>query len=422
MHQTNSKRIVNHCLALMLGMTAPLVSHSSATWNYNEFMQSVLSSNPRIKEAASQIKGKAIGVQAVQDSWKPSFSVDGDSTSRSGGSGASGTVRMPLFTFGKTEAELAAAMKEQHEQQARYIQVIEDVSEEVTLTYANYYILNRKVTVARRNYTDHLKILKRSEERKQAELVADGEHKSLQSRVLQAKSKVQELGKDLTTQHQKLENYLQQKVAEFTPMEDSDIYFDKSSASIDKNPLVRLYQSKVELAEAEIAKATKLEAPTLEAYVSQGTSGVNYSNSGSRVGVRFNYQFGQAGSRSRNAVELARNARDSAELAMHNARMDAQTKLDVSAAALTSIEDRIQNQVDVIEALEASAASVSRLYFAGRKSLLELLNIQRELSDARLLLVDLESEKISNYIRVRAAAGVLAVRHKANDSMGAKND
>jgi outer membrane protein TolC len=65
---------------------------------------------------------------------------------------------------------------------------------------------------------------------------------------------------------------------------------------------------------------------------------------------------------------------------------------------------------------------VSRLYFAGRKSLLELLNIQRELSDARLLLVDLESEKISNYIRVRAAAGVLAVRHKANDSMGAKND
>jgi outer membrane protein TolC len=144
------------------------------------------------------------------------------------------------------------------------------------------------------------------------------------------------LGKDLTTQHQKLENYLQQKVAEFTPMEDSDIYFDKSSASIDKNPLVRLYQSKVELAEAEIAKATKLEAPTLEAYVSQGTSGVNYSNSGSRVGVRFNYQFGQAGSRSRNAVELARNARDSAELAMHNARMDAQTKLDVSAAALTT--------------------------------------------------------------------------------------
>jgi len=422
MHLTHLKKIVKFCLCFTFGVSAPLMSHGSEIWDYKTFIQKVLATNPRIREAESQIKGKAIAVQSVQDSWLPTFSIDGDSTNRSGASGASGTVRMPLLTFGKRDAELTAAMREQNEQRARHIQVIEDVCEEATLAYANYYILRRKITVARRNHTDHLQILRRSEERKQAKLFSEGEFKNMQSRVLQAKSKVQEFSKDLSTQHQKLENYLQQKVSEFRPMEDGDISFDSSAVNIEKNPLVRLYQAKVDLAEAEIAKSSKLEAPTLEAYVSKGISGDNYINSGTRAGVRFNYQYGQAGSRIRSAVDLAKNSRDSAELAMQNARMEAQTKLDVSTAALASIEERIKNQIDVIEALEESAASVSRLFFAGRKSLLELLNTQRELSDARLMMVDLESEKLSHYIRVRAATGTMAAGFNKVDGAGTRND
>lgn len=382
--------------------------HATTELNYHEFMQRALKDNPKVTEAAIQIQGKGVLVQSVRDSWKPTFSIDGDGTSRSGYSGVSATARMPVYTFGKTDAELNSALREHSEQQAKYIQTVEEVSEEITLSYSTNYILKRKLTVARRNYADHLQILERSRQRKTAQVVSDAEHRNLEARTLQAKAKVLELAKDLNIQHQRLENYIKAKVDEFLPMEDQDIQLDPGRASIDNNPLILLYMAKFELAKADIKKAQKIEAPTLDFYVSTNRMGDRMGNPDPHVGLKFNYQFGQAGARSKNAESQAVIAAQASEMALNNARMEAKNKYDQATQSLTSIEERIKSQRELIDTLEASSSSTNRLYFAGKKTLLELLYILRELSDARLLLVDLELEKISNSIRARSSVGALS--------------
>jgi adhesin transport system outer membrane protein len=73
---------------------------------------------------------------------------------------------------------------------------------------------------------------------------------------------------------------------------------------------------------------------------------------------------------------------------------------------------RVQNNLKysqglTVEALEATMASFLRQYETGRKSWVEVLNTQRELTQTRLLFSQIKSEWLSLSLKVAAITGSL---------------
>lgn len=177
---------------------------------------------------------------------------------------------------------------------------------------------------------------------------------------------------------------------------------EKSSATVQQ----RLYE--VELAENASHLAVAAMKPSLYAKLEQDVYAVDQFGStthGTSIGALLQGSLEGMGLAGWKRVNSANARVDSAQRDVAAARVDARRQATGLVTDLTSLRQEVVSNEKLVQALQDTLASFMRQYDAGRKSWVDVLNAQRELSDARLTLEQSKSSLEETTLRLAAQLG-----------------
>jgi adhesin transport system outer membrane protein len=166
------------------------------------------------------------------------------------------------------------------------------------------------------------------------------------------------------------------------------------------SPTLRRLGRDVEQAQSDTAAKTAEQWPTV-ALVAQRNlvHGVPYTVSSSTVGLQLQYVPG-AGFSTLAAARAAAAQTESLRATREAARSELITKLHAEYQDLGSALARRLDMVANIKANAAVLASYERLFVAGKRSWLEVMNAAREVSDSELALADIEAQMVAGRYRL----------------------
>jgi adhesin transport system outer membrane protein len=166
------------------------------------------------------------------------------------------------------------------------------------------------------------------------------------------------------------------------------------------SPTLRRFGRDVEQAQSDADAKAAAKWPTV-ALVAQRNlvHGVPYTVSSSTVGLQLQYVPG-AGFSTLAAARAAAAQTESVRATREAARSELITKLHAEYQDLGSALARRLDMMANIKANAAVLASYERLFVAGKRSWLEVMNAAREVSDSELALADIEAQMIAGRYRL----------------------
>lgn len=388
---------------------------SGEKWSLDRLVQIAATENPRVLSGAETVRGAEIGVALAQWQYWPTPSIqserwrDVQQTTFS--------LQQPLWTFGRLEAgeELA---------RARYVASgIETGQSRLDIALRVVDAFGRLIT-ARENRKVYLADLVRLEQmsemmvhRVERGVSAPAEFNVLRSRMNQSQVALSNFDMTIKSSILALSHLVGEELSEaevglgaeetgalIVWKPDADI-LDKSVAF---NPSLQRADAEIDVARATVRQANKAYMPTLYARVEHrmGDDGYYYSSNFSSTRILFGLQFSFGPGLSASDEVQAARTREHATYYLREA-----TLLELQSTVNSDIETW-KTARGLVEQLEHSVAlqreiveSYKRLFLAGSKSWLELLNASRELTDLERNHVNAKMQVLVAAYRLRLNAG-----------------
>ena len=126
------------------------------------------------------------------------------------------------------------------------------------------------------------------------------------------------------------------------------------------------------------------------------------------MGIEFKYEFNSLGNAKSARIQQYESLKQAKQEELNAATIDLTQKLSTAWGNLAAIEKTlIPTQRDLIEDLGSNIEAYQRQFLAGRRSLFELLNAHRELTDAKNQLIDYETEQLGRKILIASSLNKL---------------
>jgi adhesin transport system outer membrane protein len=373
-------------------------------------LQSAVASHPTVSQAQFDVRAAERGVDAARLQFWPTPSLQTETLS--GNSAVIAGLSQPLWTGGRLTADL------------RYSEVLEARAQESVelarlslalrvATAAQSYFLNKLRREAQERVIATLNDLSAMIQRRtEAEVSAVSDMNLVRSRLGQARSDLaifqageaaalsqlgQALGRPLTGADLALR----------VPTHPLRVTREALlTRAIDNSPVVRVAQVDLRLAQIEVDRARSALWPTV-ALRAEHQNG-RYEGSappGSRVYVSLEYTPG-AGFSVGAQIAAAQQRVHAASEAVETVRRDASDRLDSDWRELTAARERLPSLVDARDAAARALESNRRLFIAGRRSWIDLLNSAREVAQAEYAVAEAQSISLGAYYRLAVQSGV----------------
>jgi len=182
--------------------------------------------------------------------------------------------------------------------------------------------------------------------------------------------------------------------------------------ALERNPVVRFQQARLEIAQQELAKARAGHHPTLDLVAGlrrdrdPGYTTLDTRNEVAEIGLRFNlplYQGGQIESRGRQTLALLDSARSQLEAARRQvAQQTRQEYLNVvnGVAQVGALEQALKSH-------ELALYSMEKGFKAGVRTSVDILNQQQLLYTAKRDLLKARYDYLISRMKLKTAAGLL---------------
>lgn len=174
-------------------------------------------------------------------------------------------------------------------------------------------------------------------------------------------------------------------------------------AALSRSPVLRRLQAEEEnaAAQTQVARAQALPQVKLRHDQTQGGQ-----QAGGQTYVALEYQTG-AGFNILTAMRQAESLRLAAKAEQEAARRDLADAISADWAEWQSLNSQADALAAQVKASEQVYESFARQYAVGRKSWLEVLNAQRELTQARYLLADVQWGALRTQLKLLLASGYI---------------
>lgn len=174
-------------------------------------------------------------------------------------------------------------------------------------------------------------------------------------------------------------------------------------AALSHSPVLRRLQAEEEnaAAQTQVARAQALPQVKLRHDQTQGGQ-----QAGGQTYVALEYQTG-AGFNILTAMRQAESLRLAAKAEQEAARRDLADAISADWAEWQSLNSQADALAAQVKASEQVYESFARQYAVGRKSWLEVLNAQRELTQARYLLADVQWGALRTQLKLLLASGYI---------------
>lgn len=376
-------------------------------------LQQLIQRNPAVQGKREEVMAQSFQVRSAQARWLPRLGVSVASVDNGGLDGqASLRLEQPVWSFGKLSGGVSVAKAQLSAEERDLLRVQRELMGEVIDAYMKIRGLLAEGEVVTVNIREHERLLGHMRRREAGQLAADADVQLGQSRLIQAQSQRLRLENDLRGARAALDALTVLPLPSTPPVPASlldlpSLEMLKATALagdaelLYKSALADSAHASARLAKAEVRPDILLRAETnfLEDPLRAGAGprvGLVVQSSLEGLGL-VNYRGGQ-GAEAR-AAAAAQDVRFT--------RAQVHRDLTTLIQRLELLKALEAAQQGAVASVRATTESYLRLYEAGRKSWLDLLNIQRELTEQRLRLVQVQAERKQVTLQLARRAGRL---------------
>jgi adhesin transport system outer membrane protein len=372
-------------------------------------VQRVLAVHPALQRAIAESAASESLLDSANWSRFPSISI-GASASDSAARAGSWRVQQPVYTFGRTQANIDIARANLEASRANIGVTRRELIERAAVAYNKWLGSLEQTQLAQRNLDRHIELHDFISRRADGGLASQSDIVLAQGRVELARSRLTGLNGQLMQARVEIESLTLQSArgdpiapaaGPSAPLDPDEL----SRALVVASPLMQRLKSQVQAASAEAALKEADRFPIVSARFERSPNPIS-AQYDTRSFLTLDYQSGPGLS-----VSSDYRARLSFIDALR-AELDAQRReLELLGATLASQLETLLSQRPAVEAYAQSAsemvASFIRQFDANRRSWLDVLNAERERFEALLSRAQLLGLLRETTLRIRVAQGEL---------------
>jgi adhesin transport system outer membrane protein len=388
---------------------------SQPAWTFERLVSEVAARNPRIRSQSAAATAAGFDVAAARWQFFPAPAVQVESSGKDRQVIAS--VSQPIYSFGRLESDLKAAKSRASLANVRVEEAQYVLSFRVLDLFGQLLSTSRSLDVFRQDLARLGALEEMIGRRVTAGVSAPVDLNLVLTRLRQSENSIvsltarqnaalaglsELLGAPLTIQDIVLPTMLAQTLSD-----DPAVAQDPIEQSLSYSPVLKRARGDVEVANIDSARALNAMKPTLYGKFEQRIDDGRYDTSAfpaSRVLFGLQYSFG-SGLSSLSRVDAARAQAEGAQLSLDAAREDirasVRTDLETRDAASRLVESLRLN----LMLQEETFGSYNRLFLAGKRSWLDVLNVVREVTENERALADAEVQYLLSDYRLQLQTG-----------------
>ena len=370
-----------------------------------------LAEQPAIKARRSQASAAEFDLQGGKWGRFPSISGNASSTSQDNDP-RSLRIEQPLWTGGRITGQIDLAQARLNQAQSNLSQTQQDVMLQLSTAYFEILRFEERLTAAKLNTEEHQRLLDLIKRRVGSEVSPESDSVLAESRVQLAKTEEIQIARQLATLKHNLAQLIGRPISAVAPANKPITYRDYKTpdealeAALKFSPLVESARFEADVAAAEIDLAKSRTLPSLVA-------GYEYTwidpTVGESQGVSFvalQYQPGAGLS----AVTGAKAAEFRRQAAIDNiiaVERQLRSQLQAALSDYAAFGDQLAPTTALLKGTTEVMNSYMRQYQIGRKGWLDVLNAQREKTQALFAVADIKSSVELAKVRVMLLTGDL---------------
>ena len=378
-------------------------------------LTATLTRHPAVAGKAASVQGKEFTGEAARTQRYPTISGQAQQLTNQGSNNANNTenpmtlrARQALWAFGRIDSSIALADAETETEKADYLRVQRQLIENTALSYAKVHGLYKRQKVLADNVAAHERLRDQIGRREAGQLVSGADVRLANTRLIQAGALKARTDGDLDVALAEMLSLTQIPVSAEPPVAARFTELPAAGAlevlAQAQSAEVRHKGQQIARAKASVEQTRTAAMPTLYLQAEKYFNHPSYGND-AQVGLVLEANFEGMGLATFNRSKAA-----SAQVSVAEEDLRA-TRNDVGRTVQSLYANRRMQQTlvlalaDSVKELNTLLDSYKRQYEAGTKSWLDVLNLQRELSDQRLQQVQAESDWITLSLRLGAIAG-----------------
>jgi adhesin transport system outer membrane protein len=374
-------------------------------------LQATMNNHPAIHGNRAELNGVQYAIDTAEAGRYPSLNAQAGNVSDDNGQA---TLRLdqPVWAFGKIDASIDYANANYEAQKVGLLQLQRQLIEDTASAYAKIEGIKQRELVALANIEEHQNLYQRIERRQKGQLASQSDVRLAYSRLMQAKSQQQTLHGELLVAENDLLALTQIMVStsmavdpEFTllpccaPLE--QLIVDQSADMLFKQQQLAVVRK--ELRQEELAST-----PTVYFRAEHDVGQKTYDSvDRTRVGLVIEGNLNGMGFAAIGRVNSAKSRLKAAQFDINNTANDVRRRANTLLLNRSLQMDLLTSQQLTVEAISATRESFLRQYDTGRKSWIELLNTQREFTEERLQLAQIQNDVLILSLRLATLTGSL---------------
>lgn len=365
--------------------------------------------HPAIKGKLAELASQRYRIATAKSSRYPTISGEMN-TQDDGNNYGNVQISQPLWAFGKIDTPIAQAKAQLRVEQLSLLQVQRQLVEQTVIAYAQLQGGQQRLRIADESIAEHQTLFKQIERRQSGQLASAADVRIAFSRLAQAESKRERIIGELQRYAAQLQALTQVEVASCEPI-------DKTLATLPGQPFIeeqartkhadiRFKQEQIKVVQYNVDYEKIASMPTLYAQATRYFLDSSAADE-TQVGLSLEGTISGAGFGIWNRVKSAKAQVDAARQDLNSTRNDVALRID-NLLTSRSMQSRLaRSQQLSVDAVLETKESYLRQYDSGRKTWLEVLNIQRELTDQKLQLAQAESDQLIYTLQILSLIGRL---------------
>jgi len=404
-------------VAGMLAVPSSALADTTNAFSLQELFSAVMAQHPALSGKRAEVKAKAFASDSARAGRYPSLNGQAgyQNLDAQGGSQTNNQTsftlraRQPLWAFGRIDSAIDYADADVLANQADLLRVKRDLLEKTAVAYARILGLYQRQQVVAGNIISHEQFYQQIQRRELGQLASKADSTLAALRLIQARTQEKRIEGELLLALNELQALTQMPVQQVLPMADDVVDLpimmnDVEQTALENSANLQHKELLVALAEAKAEQEKTASMPTIYLQAEKQFNQLGINN-GERYGVMVE---GGVDGMGLPALGRARAAGAQKVAAMESLKVSRNELI----RNVRSLMRNRQLQQDLIEAqtlsegeFQAVLQSYMRQYEAGRKPWLEVLNIQRELTEQRLQLVQAKSDWLVYSLRLMTLIG-----------------
>ncbi|MEL0622553.1 TolC family protein [Marinomonas arenicola] len=374
-------------------------------------LRATLERHPALLGKQAQVDSKRFLLNSAEAERLPSLSItygeDGDQNQD-----GSFVVKQPLWAFGRIDAGIDYADVDVTAESLDKLRLTRDLLEDTAIAYAKVIGVQEQLRIIKQNIEQHQVFLAQIQRRKSGRLASETDTKLAASRLTQAQAQEVQMQGDLLDAFMSLQTLTQLPIQSVEHIPAVLYQYLPDDAQIQKQVLkqsaeVQYKEKLVDLAVKDVHRKQSDLMPTLYLKFSHEYADTSTYPDESRVTLVMESSLEGLGF-------IARYQMASSSSQLYAAQRDVEvTQFDLTNRLNTLLLNRKiqQSLIDIhqssIDTLSATLASYQRQYKSGRKEWLDVLNVQREITEQKLAQSQAENSLLINLLSLVALTGGL---------------